>query len=58
MKRVPKRLRRIAVRGASLPTAAVAMRSRRAERQAQRKREQTLLYKASSGGLGHMQIDN
>jgi hypothetical protein len=58
MRRVPKRLRRIAVRSASLPTAAVAVRSRRAERQARRKRERTLLYKASSGGVGQMQIDN
>jgi len=32
MRRVPKRLRLIAVRSASLPTAAVAVRSRRAER--------------------------
>jgi hypothetical protein len=39
MRRVPKRLRRIVVHGASLPTAAVAVHSRRAERQAQRKRK-------------------
>ena len=58
MRRVPKRLRRIAVRSASLPTAAVAVRSRRAERQARRKRERTRLQKASSGGVGQMQIDN
>jgi len=58
MRRVPKRLRRIAVRSASLPTAAVAVRSRRAERQARRKRERTLLHKASGGGVGRMQIDS
>jgi hypothetical protein len=57
MRRVPKRLRRIAVRSASLPTAAVAVRSRRAERLARRKRERTLLHKAS-GGVGRMQIDS
>jgi hypothetical protein len=34
MTQVPKRLRRIAGRSASLPTTAVAVRSRRAERQA------------------------
>jgi hypothetical protein len=38
----PKRLRRIAVRNASLPTAAVALRSRRAERLGRRKREKAL----------------
>lgn len=37
--RAPKRLRRLAVRTASLPTAAIAIRSRRVERQARRKRE-------------------
>jgi len=57
MRRVPKRLRLIAVRSASLPTAAVAVRSRRAERQARRKRERTLLHKAS-GGVGRMQVDS
>ncbi len=57
MTRVPKRLRRIAVRSASLPTAAVAVRSRRAERQARRKRERVLLHKAF-GGVGQMQIDS
>jgi len=57
MMRVPKRLRRVAVRSASLPTAAVAVRSRRAERQARRKRERALLHKAS-GGVGRMQTDS
>jgi hypothetical protein len=57
MMRVPKRLRRIAVRSASIPAAAVAVRSRRAERQARRKRERTLPHKAS-GGAGRMQIDS
>jgi len=38
--RAPKRLRRLAVRSASLPTAAIAVRSRRAERVARRRREQ------------------
>ena len=55
--RVPKRLRRIAVRSASLPTAAVAVRNRRAERQARRKRERMLLHDAS-GGVGQMQTDS
>ncbi|KAI0274481.1 P-loop containing nucleoside triphosphate hydrolase protein [Russula aff. rugulosa BPL654] len=58
MRRVPKRLRRIAVRSASLPTAAVAVRSRRAERLARRKRERTLLLHKTSGGVGRMQIDS
>ncbi|KAF8491749.1 P-loop containing nucleoside triphosphate hydrolase protein [Russula emetica] len=57
MMRVPKRLRRIAVRSGSLPAAAIAVRSRRAERQARRKRERTLLHKAS-GEVGRMQIDS
>jgi hypothetical protein len=57
MMRVPKRLRRIAVRSASLPTAAVAVRTRRAERQVRRKRERALLQK-TSGGAGRMQIDS
>jgi hypothetical protein len=48
MVRAPKRLRHIAVRDASLPTAAVASRSRRAERLAQRKREK-VLRRAASG---------
>ena len=39
MVRAPKRLRRLAVRNASFPTAAVAVRSRRAERLAGRKSE-------------------
>ena len=58
---MPKRLRRIAVRSASLPAAAVAVRSRRAERQARRKRERSTLLpqKASGGGEGgRMQIDS
>jgi nuclear GTP-binding protein len=37
--RAPKRLRKLAVRTASLPSASMAVRSRRAERLARRKRE-------------------
>jgi len=56
---MPKRLRRIAVRSASVPTATVAVRSRRAERQVRRKRERALLQKKkTSGGAGRMQIDS
>jgi len=59
MTRMPKRLRRIAVRSASVPTATVAVRSRRAERQVRRKRERALLQKKkTSGGAGRMQIDS
>jgi hypothetical protein len=54
--RVPKRVRRIAVRSASLPTAAVALRSRRAERLAKRKREKVL--RKAAAGVGGMQVDN
>jgi hypothetical protein len=58
MTRVLKRLRRIAAgRSTSLPIAAVAVRSRRAERQARRKCGRALLHKAS-GGIGRMQIDS
>jgi hypothetical protein len=46
---VPKRPLHIAGHSASLPTAAVAVRSRRAERQARRKRERALLRKAFGG---------
>ncbi|KAH8988295.1 P-loop containing nucleoside triphosphate hydrolase protein [Lactarius hatsudake] len=51
--RAPKRLRRLAVRSASIPTAAIAVRSRRAERQARRKRERaaTLHKAAISAGM-------
>ena len=55
MVRAPKRLRPIAVRNASLPTAAVALRSQRAERLAQRKREK-VLRRAAAGGVEGMQI--
>jgi len=50
MARAPKRLRRIAVRNASLPTAAVALRSRPAERLERRKREKAL--RRAAGGVG------
>ena len=55
--RAPKRLRRLAVRSASLPTAAIAVRNRRAERQARRKRERAAaaaaaLHGASAVGAG------
>jgi len=56
MVRAPKRLRRIAVRNASLPTAAVALRSRRAERLARRKREKVL--RRAAGGVEGMQIES
>ncbi len=56
MVRAPKRLRRIAVRNASLPTAAVALRSRRAERLARRKREKVL--RRATGGVEGMQIES
>lgn len=55
--RAPKRLRRSAVRSASLPIAAVAVRSRRSERLARRKRERALVHRAS-GGAGGMQVDS
>ncbi|KAI0294117.1 P-loop containing nucleoside triphosphate hydrolase protein [Multifurca ochricompacta] len=57
MVRAPKRLRRLAVRRASLPTAAVAVRSRRAERVAHRKRERALLLGRATSGRG-MEVDN
>jgi hypothetical protein len=50
MVRAPKRLRRIAVRNASLPTAAVALRSWRAERLGRQKREKAL--RRAAGGVG------
>jgi len=50
MVRVPKQLSRISVRNASLSTAAVALRSRRAERFARRKREKAL--RRAGGGVG------
>ena len=52
--RVPKRLRRIAVRTASLPVAAIAVRSRRAERQARRKRER----RRGTGGVEQLHVDS
>ena len=52
----PKRLRRIAVRNASLPTAAVALRSRRVERLARRKREKVL--RRAAGAVEGMQIES
>ena len=55
--RPSKRLRRIAVRSASLPTAAVAVKSRRAERLARRKRERALPRVASGVVVGGMQVD-
>jgi len=55
MSRAPKKLRRIAVRTASLPTAAFALRSRRAERLARRKREKAL--RKAGGGVGGMHVD-
>ena len=54
--RAPKRLRRLVVRSASLPTAAIAIRSRRAERVARRKRERAAALKASAVGAG-MEVD-
>jgi hypothetical protein len=50
MARAPKRLCRIAMRNASLPTAAVALRSRPAERLARQKREKAL--RRAAGGVG------
>jgi hypothetical protein len=61
MMRVPKRLRRIAVRNASLPVAAAAVRSRRSERQARRKRERVLLHTRAGGasdGFERLHIDS
>ena len=57
MVRAPKRLRRLAVRNASFPTAAVAVRSRRAERLARRKNERRALHK-KGGGSGRMEVDH
>ena len=57
MRQVMKYLHRIAMRSASLPAAAVAVRSQCTERQVQGKRERTLLHKAS-GGVGRMQVDS
>ena len=45
--RAPKRLRRLVVRSASLPTAAIAVRSRRAERLARRRREKRAVVVAA-----------
>jgi hypothetical protein len=50
MAHAPKRLRCIVVRNASLPTAAVALRSRRLERLGRRKREKVL--RRAAGGVG------
>ncbi|KAI9438934.1 P-loop containing nucleoside triphosphate hydrolase protein [Lactarius indigo] len=49
--RAPKRLRRLAVRSASIPAAAIAVRSRRAERQARRKRERAAATAAVGSGM-------
>ena len=50
--RVPKRLHRLVVRSASLPTAAIAICSRRTERVAQRKHKRAAALKASAVGTG------
>jgi hypothetical protein len=50
MARAPKRLCRIALRDASLPTAAVALHSRRAERLGRKKLEKAL--RRAAGGIG------
>jgi hypothetical protein len=52
----PKRLHLIAMRNASLPTAAVALRSRRTEWLGRRKREKAL--RRAAGGRGGMQVDS
>ncbi|KAF8494719.1 hypothetical protein F5888DRAFT_1846254 [Russula emetica] len=57
MAQVPKPLRRIAGRSASLPPQQSLCPVRRAERQARRRHERVLLHKAS-GGVGRMQIDS
>jgi hypothetical protein len=57
MVRAPKRLRRLAVRNASFPTAAVAVRSRRKERLARRKSERRALHQKAGGG-GTMEVDH
>ncbi|KAH9033771.1 P-loop containing nucleoside triphosphate hydrolase protein [Lactarius pseudohatsudake] len=54
--RAPKRLRRLAVRSASIPTAAIAVRSRRAERQARQKRERAAALHNAAAGAG-MEVD-
>ncbi|KAH8995964.1 P-loop containing nucleoside triphosphate hydrolase protein [Lactarius akahatsu] len=54
--RAPKRLRRLAVRSASIPTAAIAVRSRRAERQVRRKRERAAALHKAAVGAG-MEVD-
>ncbi|KAH9062562.1 P-loop containing nucleoside triphosphate hydrolase protein [Lactarius deliciosus] len=54
--RAPKRLRRLAVRSASIPTAGIAVRSRRAERQARRKRERAAALHKAAVGAG-MEVD-
>lgn len=54
--RAPKRLRRLAVRSASLPTAAMAVRSRRAERLVRRKRERAAALHKAAVGAG-MEVD-
>ncbi|KAF8502890.1 hypothetical protein F5888DRAFT_1868237 [Russula emetica] len=57
MAQVPKPLRRIAGRSASLPPQQSLCPVRRAERQARRRHERALLHKASEG-VGRMQIDS
>jgi len=56
MVRASKRLHRNAMRNVSLQTAAVALRCRRAERLARRKREKAL--RRAAGGIGGMQVDS
>jgi hypothetical protein len=55
--RTPKRLRRLAVRNASFPTAAVTVRSRRAERLARRKSEHRTCTRPAAVGR-RLAIDN
>ena len=50
--RAPKRLRRLAVHSTSLPTAAIPVRNRRAERQGRRKRERAAAVRAG------IEVDN
>jgi hypothetical protein len=57
MVRTPNRLRRIAVRNALLPTAVVALRSRRAEQLGGRRKREKALRRAACG-RGGMQVDS
>jgi nuclear GTP-binding protein len=56
--RAPKRLRRVAVRSASLPAAAIAVRSRRVERQARRKREKAAAALKATAVSAGMEVDS